>query len=174
MVEKLDTERNRLEDIIRRYNAVSTTQKERCGPSGEPFLSTILCHQTCGAQHDAVGARLAKIESLIEKANKCVSKIEETTAKIGSMKETISTVQEQIEMQKEAALKAPENCATVPGYEDDPFPDGLRAAYYKNPLFRGRPVYRNDENIDFQWTAKDPMPGIPNQGSVQTGPSQQK
>ncbi|XP_055388563.1 uncharacterized protein LOC129617260 [Condylostylus longicornis] len=119
---------------------------------------------TCGAQHDAVGARLGKIESLIQKADHCVTKIEETTAKIVSMKETIAIVQEQIDSQKEAADKAPENCATVPGYEDDPFPDGLRGSYYKNPFFRGNPLYRNDENIDFQWTGKDPLEGIPNEG----------
>lgn len=156
MVERLDTERNRLVDILRRYNAVRISN---CFVWPYPF-----CLQTCGAQHDAVGARLGKIESLTQKADHCVTKIEETTAKIGTMKETIANVQEQILVQKEAADKAPENCATVPGYEDDPFPDGLRGSYYKNPFFRGLPLYRNDETIDFQWTAKDPMPGVSNEG----------
>lgn len=101
---------------------------------------------------------------MLEKADHCVKKIGESTGKIQAMKETIAAVQREIEVQKEAADEAPENCATVPGYEDDPLPDGLRGSYYKNPFFRGIPVYRSDEDIDFQWTGKDPIEGVPNQG----------
>lgn len=119
--------------------------------------------QTCGSRHDAVGIRLGKIESFIDKADRSVVQIMETTKKIGVIQQSISMLTDEINALK-AAPPAPENCAAIQGYEDDPFPDGLRAAYYPSPTFKGAPIYRVDEVIDFEWTAKDPLPGIPHQG----------
>ncbi|QOY40807.1 Fibronectin II collagen-binding/PA14 domain containing protein [Cryptosporidium parvum] len=137
---QLDNQASRLTDLLERYNS------------------------TCGSQQSIVSSRLDNIESLIQKGQHCLNKIEESITKVDVLKTSIDELEKDIVRDRDFALSRPENCELLPGYEDIPFPDGLRGSYYDNPKFDGAPRnYRNDRNINMMYISKDPIEGVPNQ-----------
>ncbi|KAH7648331.1 hypothetical protein FG379_000255 [Cryptosporidium bovis] len=140
IVNQLDRQASRLTDLLERYNT------------------------TCGSQQSIVSSRLDNIESLIQKGQHCLNKIEESITKVDLLKTSIDELEKDIVRDRDFALSRPENCELLPGYEDIPFPDGLRGSYYDNPKFEGSPKnYRNDRNINMMYISKDPIDGVSNQ-----------
>ncbi|EEA06823.1 PA14 domain-containing protein [Cryptosporidium muris RN66] len=140
IAKQLDNQAARLMDILERYN------------------------NTCGSQQTIVSSRLDHIETLIQKGQHCLNKIEESITKIDVIKTNIDELEKDIARDRDLALSRPENCELLPGYEDIPFPDGLRGVYYDNPTFEGTPRnYRTDRNINMMYISKDPIDGVSNQ-----------
>lgn len=137
MIERLNGEVQRLQYMKNRYNS------------------------TCGIMHEGTGERLAKIEELVVRSQQCLKKTAEITGKIGLLKSSIDQIHDDMRKAQHTLMQKPEYCAIVPGYEDDPLPDGLRGAYYSNPIFHGAPrAFRNDRAINFFFNGKGPIEGV--------------
>ncbi|XP_053992478.1 uncharacterized protein LOC128883794 [Hylaeus volcanicus] len=139
MITLLDSERARLEDVEKRYNL------------------------TCGHRRDITEIRLHRIEELLSKAERSLVQIRSTREKTFYIQNSIKQLEDQL-LHLKSLSPGPQNCGSVQGYEEEPLGDGLKAEYFKNVFFKGVPVTQVDENIDFEWNARDPAPGVPYDG----------
>lgn len=138
MIARLDGSSKRVSDMMSRFNSV------------------------CGARHDSLTSRVDKSTEILEKAEKSLKKIESTSAQIEMVKNAMGEVRAEISRHRAFAFTKPENCERIAGYEDEPFPDGLRGAVYDNGQFEGTPKgYRKDSPVDFLFTGAGPVEGVP-------------
>nr|CEL67103.1 TPA: PA14 domain-containing protein [Neospora caninum Liverpool] len=140
MIARLDGSISRVDDMLRRHSA------------------------TCGARHDSVGRQLEKIEKVLSHSRTCLKKVEEASGKVDALEKDIITIQNDIATGRRRLFAQPENCESVPGYEDEPFPDGIKGYYYGNPRFSGAPrAIRIDRAIDFVFAGAGPVEGLTSQ-----------
>ncbi|KAF8823008.1 PA14 domain-containing protein [Cardiosporidium cionae] len=140
MVARLDAEALRIQDMLNRFNA------------------------TCGIPHESIAARISKIESIISRSHHCMEKVEETMGKTEVIRSTIQKVETEIEKDRKAALESKENCESTKGYDENPWPDGLRGSFFNNPFFEGAPRgFRNDKEVNFHFSASGPIEGVSSQ-----------
>eukprot|EP00918_Siedleckia_nematoides_P105664 GHVU01230749.1.p2 GENE.GHVU01230749.1~~GHVU01230749.1.p2 ORF type:complete len:272 (+),score=46.77 GHVU01230749.1:308-1123(+) len=140
MMESIDAQSARLEDMISKYQIA------------------------CTEAHDSVGAMLTKVDGLLSNGDHCVAKVKQSYARIKTVKASIEEVADRAEKDHETAMRSPKNCEAVPGYEPDPEPTGLRGSYFDNAHFRGpEAAFRDDAEIDFHWRAVSPIAGVPHQ-----------
>jgi hypothetical protein len=102
---------------------------------------------------------------LISKAERSLVQIQSTQQKTLYLQNSIKQLEDQLQ-HLQSLSPGPENCGSVQGYEEEPFGDGLKAEYFKNVFFKGTPVIQVDDNIDFEWNARDPAPGVPYEGKI--------
>ncbi|PFH33232.1 PA14 domain-containing protein [Besnoitia besnoiti] len=134
---RLDAESAKIQDMMQRFAA------------------------TCGAVHSSTRRRLDQIDSLLTRSQHCLKKMDDASAKIGIIEATIEDVREDIDRDTKRALVNKKNCSLVRGYEDEPFPDGIRGAYYNNPTFSGAPAaFRTDKALDLVFSGKGPIDGV--------------
>ncbi|KYK70234.1 PA14 domain-containing protein [Toxoplasma gondii TgCatPRC2] len=137
LMARLDAEAAKIEDMIRRFTA------------------------TCGAAHSSMSQNLNQIDGLLSRSQHCLKKMEEASAKIGLIEATIDDVKDDIDRDMKRAIMNKKNCSLVRGYEDEPFADGVRGAYYNNPTFTGAPsAFRTDSALDLVFSGKGPVEGV--------------
>ncbi|KFH01603.1 PA14 domain-containing protein [Toxoplasma gondii MAS] len=140
MIARLDGSISRVDDMLHRHSA------------------------TCGSRHDSVGRQVEKIEKVLSHSRSCLKKVEEASGKIGALEKDIIAIQNDIATSRRRLFAQPENCETVPGYEDEPFPDGIKGYYYGNARFSGAPrAIRIDRAIDFVFAGAGPVEGLTSQ-----------
>ncbi|CEM32701.1 unnamed protein product [Vitrella brassicaformis CCMP3155] len=129
--------------------------------SGRLMKEEAIYETVCGAEHEAVGAQISKVESLLDKGNHCIAGVEANINKIQTIKSAISTLEMERQKEEESMELNSKNCEGLPGYEESPFADGLRAVYFSGATFSGDAKYRDDPNVDFEFFHKTPIEGVP-------------
>ncbi|VWU51716.1 LCCL domain-containing protein [Hepatocystis sp. ex Piliocolobus tephrosceles] len=115
----------------------------------------------CGTKHELISNRIDKINEWLNKSSNFMKKIEYNLIKLESKKKMIKNIQIEIENENSNIKNAEENCSELPGYENEPYSDGINAFYYNNILFEGIPTeIKKVKEINFHLNNRGPIENI--------------
>ncbi|KAI4840909.1 LCCL domain-containing protein [Plasmodium brasilianum] len=115
----------------------------------------------CGKKHELINNRIEKINEWLNKSAESIGQIENNSIDLSRTKNIIEELQKNMNNEKESLKEAEENCAHAPGYENEPYHDGLRVSYFNNSLFLGIPVESKiEKEINFSYNNRGPLDNL--------------
>ncbi|SBS80028.1 LCCL domain-containing protein (CCp5) [Plasmodium ovale curtisi] len=116
----------------------------------------------CGKKHELISTRIDKINEWLRKSSSSIEKIELNSNELQNTKSIIGKMQGDMQHESIISKEAEENCEESPGYENEPFSDGLKVTYFNNSLFEGPPIESRIEKkeVNFFYNNRGPLENL--------------